>query len=341
MIDMTITERFLTTLSILFPASVIKKIAKLLQQGGLNIKPRVYAGTSIFWSLILAIAAFEVSMRFVELGYACAVGVIVWLIIEVLFYMLLVTAADNRAVKIEEVLPDALQTISANMRAGMTTENAIWMGARPEFGPLEDEIKIVSSKSFGGKPIADALREMAGRVRSTTLERAVKLLVEGIELGGEMAPLLDEVARDIRSTNALKKEIMNATLMYTIFIIFSSVMAAPALFAASLYYSEMSVMIMGSRTQLPANIPVTGGFSILMKGGISGPLITPSEVNIFSIACILLTTTCGALALAQIRYGRVTRGLKLVPIFVICALIVFFVTQQCSNLHSDSLSGKF
>ncbi|MCX6775638.1 MAG: type II secretion system F family protein [Candidatus Micrarchaeota archaeon] len=324
---MTMTERFLTTLSILFPPSVIKRITKLMKQGGLNIKPRVYAGTSIFWSLILAIAAFEVSMTFIEPRLAWAVGVIVWLSIEALFYLLLIAAADNRAVKIEEVLPDALQTISANMRAGMTTENAIWMGARPEFGPLEDEIKIVSSKSFGGKPIADGLREMAGRVRSTTLERAVKLLVEGIELGGEMAPLLDEVARDIRSTNALKKEILNATLMYTIFIIFSSVMAAPALFASSLYYSEMSVMIMGSRTQLPADIPVTGGFGILMKGG-SGPLITPSEVNIFSIACILLTTTCGALTLAQIRYGRVTRGLKLIPIFVICALAVFFIAHS-------------
>lgn len=327
MIDMTIIERFLATLSMLFPPSVIKRITKLLQQGGLSIKPRVYAGTSIFWSLILAIAAFEVSMTFVEPRLASVVGVIVWLVIEVLFYMLLVAAADNRAVKIEEVLPDALQTISANMRAGMTTENAIWMGARPEFGPLEDEIKIVSSKSFGGKPIADGLREMTGRVRSTTLERAVKLLVEGIELGGEMAPLLDEVARDIRSTNALKKEILNATLMYTIFIIFSSVMAAPALFASSLYYSEMSMMIMSSRTQLPADIPVTGGFSILMKGG-SGPLITPDEVNIFSIACILLTTTFGALTLAQIRYGRVTRGLKLVPIFVLCALAVFFTVHS-------------
>jgi len=324
---MSITERFLASLSILFPTSVIKRVTKMMVQGGLNIKPRVYAGTSIFWSLILAIVAFEVSLMFIESKFAWAAGVAAWLIGEALFYLILIAAADGRAVKIEEVLPDALQTISANVRAGMTIENAIWMGARPEFGPLEDEIKLVSSKSFGGKPIADGLKEMAGRVRSATLERAVKLLVEGIELGGEMAPLLDEVSRDIRSTNALKKEILNATLMYTIFIVFSSMIAAPALFASSLYYSEMSLSIMKSRTQIPSDIPVTGGFSVLMKGG-QGPLITPDEVNLFAISCIVLTTTCGALTLAQIRYGRVTRGLKLIPIFVVCALTVFFVAHS-------------
>ena len=305
----------------------MKRVTKVMIQGGINIKSRVYAGTSMFWSLILAVVTFEVALLFIEPRFAWVAGLVAWLTVEALFYLILIAAADNRAVKIEEVLPDALQTISANVRAGMTIENAIWMGARPEFGPLEDEIKLVSSKSFGGKPIADGLKEMAGRVRSATLERAVKLLVEGIELGGEMAPLLDEVSRDIRSTNALKKEILNATLMYTIFIIFSSMIAAPALFASSLYYSEMSLSIMKSRTQIPSDIPVTGGFSILMKGG-QGPLITPDEVNLFAIACIVLTTTCGALTLAQIRYGRVTRGLKLIPIFVVCALTVFFVAHS-------------
>jgi len=305
----------------------MKRVTKVMIQGGINIKSRVYAGTSMFWSLILAVVTFEVALLFIEPRFAWVAGLVAWLTVEALFYLILIAAADNRAVKIEEVLPDALQTISANVRAGMTIENAIWMGARPEFGPLEDEIKLVSSKSFGGKPIADGLKEMAGRVRSATLERAVKLLVEGIELGGEMAPLLDEVSRDIRSTNALKKEILNATLMYTIFIIFSSMIAAPALFASSLYYSEMSLAIMKSRTQIPSDIPVTGGFSILMKGG-QGPLITPDEVNLFAIACIVLTTTCGALTLAQIRYGRVTRGLKLIPIFVVCALTVFFVAHS-------------
>ncbi|NYZ78657.1 type II secretion system F family protein [Candidatus Micrarchaeota archaeon] len=324
---MKITDKFFTSLSLVFPSAVVKRVTKLMIQGGLKMKPRAYLGNSFFWSVMLAVATFEIALAYVEPTFAWIAGIATWLIVEFLFYLLLATTADSRAVKIEEVLPDALQTISANVRAGMTTENAIWMGARPEFGPLEDEIKIVSSKCFGGKPISQALLEMSERVKSATLERAVKLLVGGIEMGGEMAPLLDEVARDIRSTSMLKKEVLNATLMYTIFIIFSSVLAAPVLFASSLYYSEMSLSIMKNRVQMPANIPMSGGFSILMKGGGGGPTISPDEINIFAIACISLTTICGAFTLAQIRYGRITRGLKLVPIFVICALTIFFIAH--------------
>jgi|SRR5271157_953586 len=325
---MKITDKLFTSLSLVFPSSVVKRVTKLMTQGGLRMKPRAYLGISFLGSVVLAVAAFEAALSYVNQTFAWIAGVAIWLIAEFLFYLLLTTTADNRATKIEEVLPDALQTISANVRAGMTTENAIWMGARPEFGPLEDEIKIVSSKCFGGKPISQALLEMSDRVKSATLERAVKLLVGGIEMGGEMAPLLDEVARDIRSTGMLKKEVLNATLMYTIFIIFSSVIAAPVLFASSLYYSEMSLSIMKNRVQMPSNIPVSGGFSMLMSSGnATGPSISPDQISMFAIACICLTTTCGAFTLAQIRYGKITKGLRLVPVFVICALTIFFVSH--------------
>ncbi|QLJ52430.1 MAG: Type II secretion system (T2SS), protein F [Candidatus Fermentimicrarchaeum limneticum] len=329
---MKITDKLFISLSLLFPQSFVKNVTKLMTQGGLRMKPRMYLGSAIFWSLFFAVIAFQVSLVFVEAKLAWIAGVVVWMIFVMLADLLLVATADNRAVKIEEVLPDALQTISANVRAGMTTENAIWMGARPEFGPLEEEIKIVSSKCFGGKPISQALKEMGERVKSNTLQRAVKLLVEGIELGGEMAPLLDEVSRDIKSTTALKKEIMNATLMYTIFIVFSSIIAAPVLFASSLYYSEMSLSIMKNRVQMPQDVPVSGGFSMLLSGGgDKANLVNPSEVNLFAIACISMTTTMGALALSQIRYGKVTRGLKLVPIFIVCALSIFFLTHSVFN----------
>jgi len=334
---MKITDRFFTSLSLVYPSAFIKMVTKLMIQGGLKAKPRAYLGNGFFWSVVFAVVAFEVAITFLEPRFAWVVGVAVWAGVEFLFYLLLVATADNRAVKIEEVLPDALQTISANVRAGMTTENAIWMGARPEFGPLEDEIKIVSSKCFGGKPISQALLEMSEGVKSSTLERAVKLLVGGIEMGGEIAPLLDEVARDIRSTSTLKKEVLNATLMYTIFIIFSSVLAAPVLYASSLYYSEMSLSIMSNRVSIPENMPLsTGGFSAFMKGGGKGTTISPDQISMFAIACIALTTICGAFILAQIRYGRITKGLKLVPIFLICALTIFFVAHA---IFQSAFSG--
>lgn len=325
-------EKPIGLISMLYPPFIINRISRLIMQGGVHMPPRVYAGTSLIWSVALALAVFKVStMLNLTSLIATGLAILVFIFLQAVFYVLLLMVADSRASKIEESLPEALQMISANVRAGMTVENAIWMGARPEFGPLEDEIRRVSSKVFGGKPITDALMEMGERVRSTTLNRAVKLLVEGIALGGEIAPLLDEVGRDIRSTKALKREIMNATMMYTIFIIFSSVFASPFLFASSLYYTEVSILLLSKRTTQapPAGLP-TGALGIASMAFSGGPvaLLSPEDVRLFSISAILITTSLGAIALAEIRYGKISRGLRLVPIFVIAALLMFFFAHS-------------
>jgi len=324
-------ERPLTTISMIYPGFVRDRISKLMVQGGVHMQPRVYEGTAMLWSLAFALAFFELStFLFLSPLFATIIAILIFILLQSFFYILLVMVADARATKIEESLPDALEMISANVRAGMTVENAIWMAARPEFGPLEDEIRRVSSKVFGGKPITDALLEMSDRVKSTTLDRAAKLLVEGIALGGEISPLLDEVGRDIRSTRALKREILNATMMYAIFIIFSSIFAAPFLFASSLYYSEISIFLLSKRTtQAPTGLPA-GALGIASSAFKGGPvaLISPDEVRIFAITSIILTTALGAVALGEIRHGKVSNGLRLMPIFVVTALLVFFLAHS-------------
>lgn len=325
-------ERFFVKASMLLPENLIKSFGRLMVQGGFSVSAREYAGYSLVLSLVVALVAFQFSSFFVGYAYAVGVGVFTLALLMALFYLLIMTTADNRARRIEDVLPDALQMMSANIRAGMTMENAIWMAAKPELGPLEEEIRVVSGKAFGGKPVTDALLEMASRVRSRMLERAVKLLNEGIQLGGELAPLLDEVARDLKMNRMLAKEIASATTMYMIFIIFTSVIASPVMFAASVYYAEMSYFI---STQRAIEVPsggiggVSGGglTSMIATGGKRADAITPGEVFQFAVACISLTTFFGALTLSEIRYGKMTRGLKYIPIFMITALLIFFLVN--------------
>ncbi|MEM0475450.1 MAG: type II secretion system F family protein [Candidatus Norongarragalinales archaeon] len=334
-------EHFYQKISSLAPRSASLKVKQLLVQGGFNdVSAREFIGFTLFFSFCVSLTVFFLSPFFIAGFLAPLAAVAAFVAMLALFWLFLTLNADSRAQKIESILPDVLEIISSNIRAGMTLENAVWSAARPEFGPLRDEIKLMSADVFGGKPITDAFIRMTKRVRSEVLERSVRLVVEGIRLGGEMARLLKAVAEDIRSNQALRREIATSTMMYTIFIVFAAVLAAPLLFAVSVYYSEMNESLLAKRAQETAGgaavssavqkaglagMPV-GGF-VTPKGG-AAPTITAREVNDFALACIFVTTLSAGFILGLIRFGKAVRGVKYVPLFVLGGLGVFFAVHS-------------
>ncbi len=319
-----------TILSLLFPKPVTALCNQLLIEADFEMNARHYLGASATISILAGVVMFFVSASLLKndiLGFIVAIASL--LIIESLFFVFLYITADNRAKKIEDVLPDALFMISANIRAGMTVENAVMASAKPEFGPLEEEIRRMSAKTFGGASLNQAMVEMANRVRSTTLKRAVRLLVEGNSLGGQMASLLYEVGQDMRNVTQLKRELMNLTLMYTIFIVFSCVIASPLLFATSVYYTDLSETI-SSRVSINPNELPSGATGFLGKmGGAKDKdsKITGEDMKNFATACIIVTTFFSSLVLAQIRHGKLNPALRYIPIFMTAALVIFFAAQ--------------
>ncbi|MEM4255366.1 MAG: type II secretion system F family protein [Candidatus Norongarragalinales archaeon] len=338
MILLSVYRRF----SALFPRPLVKATSNLLLQGGLEqLDARSFLGFALFTSISAALLAFFVSPAFFpDALIQITTAPVAFLLSLALFYVWLNSRVDSRSRKIEEVLPVALQMISANIRAGMTLENAVWSSARPEFGPFKDEIQRMSAKSFGGAPLNETLKEMSKRVNSQLVERAIRLINEGIVLGGEMAHLLDQVASDIRSTQLLQKEIAVATTTYAIFIIFAAVVASPLLFSVSTYYAVLNEklaekQLKGSEGQNFSLPPQAGPFSAFVsspgqkKGG-----ITSNEIRLFSITTIAVSAFFASLILGLIREGKSVRGLKYAPIFVLVALGLYF-------FFSIGLEGAF
>jgi len=319
-------ERIFKSLSLIFPAWVISYFDRLLLEADMDMPGRIYVGTLAFLMMMIAIASFLLSS--LVLGPLASLGIMVLCMIMLgfLFYIIPLMSADSRAKRVELVLPDAFQMIAANIRAGMTVENAVLASAKPEFGPLEVEIKRVSTKTFAGTPLNESLMDLGNRVRSNPLKRGIKLLVEGNSLGGQMASLLYEIAQDLRNQQAMQREINNATMMYTIFIVFSALIASPVLFATSVYYNVISAGIsknIGSLESLPPEAMQFGG----SVGGIgTGAGISPDDLRLFAIASILVTSFFASFTLAQIRSGKLLAGIKLMPIFVTLALGIFFGT---------------
>ena len=235
--------------------------------------------------------------------------------------------ADSRAAEVEKVLPDALQLMSANIRAGMTVDRAIWLAARPEFGIFEEEIRKVGAKTLGGKPIKTALLEIKQRIKSDILDKTVRLLIEGIESGGELANLLEETAANIRVTQAVKREIKASVTTYSIFIVFAAVLGAPMLYSLSMFFVEVMTQLWAP--DILGGIDISGGGSmgsgLLAKAG--APQITPDQLFWFAVASILTTTFFGSLITGLIQTGKEKNGLRYIPLFMLGALAVFFIAQ--------------
>ncbi|NIO44686.1 MAG: hypothetical protein GTN36_03995 [Candidatus Aenigmarchaeota archaeon] len=284
-------------------------------------------GISFFLSILLALnfSFIFFLLGFELMGFLFGLGLGFGVIIFT--YLIFMFIADSRANQIETVLPDALQLMSANVRAGMTIDRAIWLAARPEFGVLEEEIKKVGARTMGGKPLKVALTEMTKNIKSKILNRTVKLLLEGIASGGEIAHLLEETANNIRVTQTLKKEIKSSVMTYSIFIVFAAVIAAPFLFSISLFFVETMTELWGSAS-FGAEVTGTsmGMGGMFQKAG--GPQIGVDDLFWFAISAISVTAFFGSLSIALIQTGKEKNGLKLIPVLLIASIAVLMVSQM-------------
>jgi len=285
-----------------------------------------FIGFSIMFSIFLSFAiGFDLWLLGFQVLLSIAIGLTTGLLFFGIINLSIILVADSRGREMETLLPDVLQLISANVRAGMTVDKAIWLSARPEFGILEEEIRRVGAKTMGGRPIKIALTEMAQRIKSSIVDRTIKLIIEGIESGGELAKLLDETSNNIRVTQALRKEINSSVMMYTLFIIFAAVLGAPLLYAVSLYFVTVMGTLFGGATTVTQTVAAAGTFGLSFGGG--GVQITPTELFYFSIASLLITTIFSSLLIGLIQHGQEKRGVKFIPILAGATLVVFFVAR--------------
>ena len=71
--------------------------------------------------------------------------------------MMLWFRVESRSKEVENILPDALQIMAMNIRAGLTTERALILTARPEFGIFEKELKRAGKEILAGKDLKESM----------------------------------------------------------------------------------------------------------------------------------------------------------------------------------------
>ncbi|MBN1896644.1 MAG: type II secretion system F family protein [Candidatus Aenigmarchaeota archaeon] len=248
-----------------------------------------------------------------------------------MFNAMLSLSVDRRARFVDEILPDALLLLSANIRAGYIPSRALILSARKEFGPLSIAIRRAGKEIMTGASLEDGLREIPKKIRSKDLERTIMLIIEGIRGGGQIVTLLEETAIDIRRRQAISKEISANIMMYAIFIAFAGCLGAPGLYALSGYLTTTMSQLtpdMSMSEQVSSKVSF-----IQMSGG----QVSPEFLFMFSLGAILITTVFGGLILGMINSGKEKDGIKYAPILSVIALLVFFGATFMINMMFASL----
>jgi hypothetical protein len=310
----------------LISRELVRKISNEIDLAGVKTTVESLLRMIIVGStLILIVVSFSLFAAKINTLYDAALGLTSAAFYIGVIYLLLEYRIEGRRTKLEQMLPDYLQIASANLRSGVALDRAMLMAARPEFVFLSDDIKDMDRRIFGGESFETAIKAFAARYRSYQLNHAVKMILESMRYGGAIADLLLQISKDMRTQQMLQKEIAGQMLMYSIFIAFAGLIAAPVLYGLT---SQMIVVTdtvwKGILAQNPGGLPSTG-VSFLRP---SAPQITPTEYNDFSLVVIVIITAFASLIMSAIASGSAMKGLKYLPLFVAAGIAIFLVMQS-------------
>jgi len=320
-----------------------KMLKKYLERAGVPVRSekitKFLFNVCIFINLAIStylIYFFSVKST-ASIGYVLLLMAVIWFFIFILvvfvvwllFYFMLDFKIFQRKMTIEEVLADFLQLTSANIRAGMPIDKALWFSVRPRFGVLAREIEIVAKETISGKDLEDALIDFTKKYNSALLSRSINLLIEGLRAGGEVGDLLNRISANISESRLMRKEMSANVTTYVIFISFATTVAAPVLFALS---TQLLNIISGIATTIDRPSGGVGG----MSSAFSTLAISPADFRIFAIVMLIVTGFFSASIVAIIRSGTIKGGFKYIPSFITISIILFYVANAILDVF---LSG--
>jgi tight adherence protein B len=105
----------------------------------------------------------------------------------------------RRLEKIEEQLPDAIDVIKRALRAGHPFNAAIKLVADDMDQPIAKEFELTFSDLNYGNDVRRAMLGLLNRIPSVTVMALVTAVLVQRETGGNLAEILDQIARIVRS----------------------------------------------------------------------------------------------------------------------------------------------
>jgi tight adherence protein B len=153
----------------------------------------------------------------------------------------------------EDQLPDLLTTIAASLKAGHSFRQGLQAVVEEAQEPAGRELKRVLTEAGLGRPIDDALGDMADRLGSENFEFAITAVAVQRQVGGSLASLFDMVSETVRQRQQFARKIRSLTAMgrmssYTLigipFFIAGAIMVLNPTYLQPLFHTGVGRMLL-------------------------------------------------------------------------------------------------
>lgn len=180
------------------------KLQDYLSQAGMRIKP----GKILLLSAILCGGAYLASDFFLHRIY---LSVPICLFAGSLPMLIVAFQRRRRLRSFEERFPEALDLLGRAVRAGHAFTTGLEMIGKECGEPLAGEFRTTFEEQNFGLPLRDALLNLADRVPLIDVRFFVTALLIQKETGGNLAEILDGLARVIRDRFRIYREVQVKT----------------------------------------------------------------------------------------------------------------------------------
>lgn len=136
-----------------------------------------------------------------------AVGLLLAVLVPGVFRLVVALRRDRRRAAFTQQLSEILQTMAANLRAGTALPQAMQVLATEAEEPARSEFVRVGNELRVGRPMNDALNDVARRMDSEDFGWVAQAIAINREVGGNLADVLDGVANTMRERAALRRQV--------------------------------------------------------------------------------------------------------------------------------------
>ncbi|MDO8683068.1 MAG: type II secretion system F family protein [Armatimonadota bacterium] len=191
-------SRFLSSRG--FTEGIILEISR----AGLKLRPSEFAVITASLVVVLALIGILMNRGLVAplvlglLGYALPIGYLKF-------------RQQRRLAGFNDQIADALSLMASSLRSGYSFMRAMQVVSNEMPAPISEEFGRVIDECNVGVPTEDALTHLVDRVRSYDMELVVTAVTIQIQLGGNLAEVLDTIAETIRERVRINGEVAALT----------------------------------------------------------------------------------------------------------------------------------
>jgi tight adherence protein B len=183
-----------------------RAVQRMLERGNVPLRTVeffwIMAGSGLVLGMFTAVAGQSPFVILLALGFGAAVPFLwAWLKMR------------RRLRAFENQLPDLLVTIAASLKAGHSFKQGLQAVVDEGQPPASEEFKRVLTETSLGRPMDEALADMAERVGSPNFEFSITAVTIQRQVGGSLASLFDMVADTVRQRQQFARKIRSLTAM--------------------------------------------------------------------------------------------------------------------------------